>query len=86
MEIAYIALQGRNLKLVGIVEDDDHWSSCIILGYELEPVSRVLALKPDCILITSFVESEKKRESLEPLIGDRPVSVKELSLLSPPRG
>ena len=85
MEIAYIALQGRNLKLVGIVEDDDQWSSCIILGYELEPVSRVLALKPECILITSFVESDKKRESLAPLIGNQPVSIKELSHLSPPR-
>jgi DNA-binding MarR family transcriptional regulator len=86
MEIAYIALQGRNLKLVGIVEDDDQWSSCIILGYELEPVSRVLALKPDCILITSFVENDKKRESLAPLIENQPVPIKELSLLSPPRG
>ena len=85
MEIAYIALQGRNLKLVGIVEDDDQWSSCIILGYELEPVSRVLALKPGCILITSFVESDKKRESLVSLIGNQPVLIKELSHLSPPR-
>ena len=86
MEIAYIALQGRNLKLVGIVEDDDQWSSCIILGYELEPVSRVLALKPECILITSFVESDKKRESLVSLIGNQPVSIKELFHLSSPRG
>ena len=85
MEIAYIALQGRSLKLAGIVEDDDQWSSCIILGYELEPVSRVLALKPECILITSFVESDKKRESLVSLIGNQSVSIKELSHLSPPR-
>ena len=85
MEIAYIAVQGRSLKLVGIVEDDDQWSSCIILGYELEPVSRVLALKPECILITSFVESDKKRESLVSLIGNQSVSIKELSHLSPPR-
>lgn len=86
MEVTYIALQERNLKLVGIVEDDDHWKSRIILGYELEPVSRVLSLKPDCILITSLTETEKKKGSLAPLIGDHPVSIKELPLLSTPRG
>jgi len=86
MEVAYIALQERNLKLVGIVEDDDLWKSRIILGYELEPVSRVLALKPDCILITSLTESEKKKETLAALIGNQSVSIKELWLLSPARG
>jgi len=68
------------------VEDDDLWKSRIILGYELEPVSRVLALKPDCILITSLSESEKKKESLAALIGNQSVSIKELWLLSPARG
>jgi DNA-binding MarR family transcriptional regulator len=86
MEVAYIALQERSLKLVGIVEDDDCWKSRIILGYEVEPVSRVLALKPDCILITSLEESEKKRQSLTPLIGNQPVSIKELWFFSPARG
>ena len=86
MEVAYIALQERNLKLAGIVEDDDRWESRIILGYELEPVSRVLTLKPDCILITSLTESEKKKETLAALIGNQSVSIKELWLLSPARG
>jgi DNA-binding MarR family transcriptional regulator len=86
MEVTYIALQQRNLKLVGIVEDDDQWKSRIILGYELEPVSRVLALKPDCILITSFAETEKKRQYLAPLIGKHPVSIRELSLFTTPTG
>lgn len=85
MEVAYIALQERNLKLVGIVEDDDHWKSRIILGYELEPVGRVLALKPDCILITSLSDSKRKKENLAALIGNEPVSIKELSPLSTPR-
>ena len=55
MEVAYITLQGVNLKLVGIVEDDEKFKPQIIFGHELEPVSRVPELKPDGILITSLI-------------------------------
>ena len=65
MEVAYITLQGVNLKLVGIVEDDEKMKPRIIFGYEIEPVSRVQELKPDCILITSLSENEKKKETLK---------------------
>ena len=64
MEVAYITLQGVNLKLVGIVEDDEKIIPRIIFGYEIEPVSRIQELKPDGILITSLTENEK-REKLE---------------------
>jgi hypothetical protein len=40
MEVAFITLQGVDLKLVGIVEDDEKVKPQILLGYELEPVSR----------------------------------------------
>ena len=68
MEVAYITLQGVNLKLVGIVEDDEKFQPNIVLGYELEPVSRVKDLKPECILITSLEGSEKKKEKLHALV------------------
>jgi len=80
MEVAYITLQGVNLKLVGIVEDDDKFAPRIIFGYEVEPVSRVQELKPDCILITSLTENGKKRENLGKIYGSRSVCVKDICI------
>jgi len=78
MEVAYITLQGVSLKLVGIVEDDERFTPRMIFGYELEPVHRINELEPDCILITSLEESEKKMERLRMLIGERKVFIKDL--------
>ncbi len=78
MEVAYITLQGVNLKLVGIVEEDEKVTSRIIFGYEIEPVSRVRELKPDCILITSLIENEKKREKLFRIFGANPICIKDI--------
>ena len=78
MEVAYVTLQGVNLKLVGIVEDDDQFEAQIIFGHELEPVSRVQELKPDCILITSLSESEKKKETLKEIFGSNSIYIKDM--------
>ncbi len=78
MEVAYITLQGVNLKLVGIVEDDEKFKPQIIFGYEFEPVSRVQELKPDCILITSLTENEQKRERLRGIFWTKSNSVKDI--------
>jgi hypothetical protein len=78
MEVAYITLQGVNLKLVGIVEDDEKFRPQILLGYELEPVSRIKELKPDCILITSLVENDSKRERLQGLIDLKQICIKDI--------
>ncbi len=78
MEVAYITLQGVNLKLVGIVEDDENFQPNIIFGYELEPVSRVKDLKPECILITSLDGSEKKKEKLRALVDVKKVYISDI--------
>lgn len=78
MEVAYITLQGVNLKLVGIVDDDEKVTSRIIFGYEIEPVSRVQELKPDCILITSLIENEKKKETLREIFGLNSIYIKDI--------
>jgi len=78
MEIAYITLQGVNLKLVGIVEDDEKFNSQIILGYELEPVSRIPELKPDAILITTLTENGKKRDRLREIYGSNLICIKDI--------
>jgi len=78
MEVAYITLQGVNLKLVGIVEDDDKLKPQILLGYELEPVSRIKELKPDCILITSLEENDLKKEKLKSLLDISQICIKDI--------
>ena len=78
MEVAYVTLQGVNLKLVGIVEDDEKLKPQIIFGYELEPVSRVRELKPDGILITSLTENERKRERLEGIFDQNSICIKDI--------
>jgi DNA-binding MarR family transcriptional regulator len=78
MEVAYITLQGVNLKLVGIVEDDEKIIPQFIFGYELEPVSRIRELKPECILITSLAETDLKRERLKELIDRQRVCIKDI--------
>jgi DNA-binding MarR family transcriptional regulator len=78
MEVAYITLQGVNLKLVGIVDDDEKVTSRFIFGYEIEPVSRVQELKPDCILITSLIENEKKRKLLNEIFGSNSIYIKDI--------
>jgi DNA-binding MarR family transcriptional regulator len=78
MEVAYITLQGVNLKLVGIVEDDEKFTPQFIFGYELESVSRINDLKPDCILITSLEESEKKKRKLQTLVNHEEVHISDI--------
>ena len=78
MEVAYITLQGVNLKLVGIVEDDEKFRPQILLGYELESVSRIKELKPDCILITSLEENDLRKEKLKNLLGISQICVKDI--------
>jgi DNA-binding MarR family transcriptional regulator len=78
MEVAYVTLQGVNLKLVGIVEDDEKMKSRIIFGYEIEPVSRVQELKPDGILITSLTGNEQKRERLKGIFKQNSICIKDI--------
>ena len=78
MEVAFVTLQGVNLKLVWIVEDDEKFIPQFIFGYELEPVSRIKELKPDCILITSLSENEKKKVTLKEIFGSHSIYIKDI--------
>jgi DNA-binding MarR family transcriptional regulator len=78
MEIAYITLQGLNLKLIGIVEDDEKYRPQFIFGYELEPVSRVQELKPEGILISSLTENERKIERLGGIFKQNSICIKDI--------
>jgi DNA-binding MarR family transcriptional regulator len=78
MEIAYITLQGVNLKLVGIVEDDEKYRPQFIFGYELEPVSRIRELRPQGILITTTIESDRKTDRVKKYLGGNSVCIKDI--------
>jgi DNA-binding MarR family transcriptional regulator len=80
MEIALVTLQGTSLKLIGIVEDDEKYFPRVVLGYELEPVSRVKELNPDAILITALAEIEKKKDRLRELMVAKPICVRDICL------
>ena len=78
MEVAFITLQGVNLRLVGIVEDDEKFRSQIIFGYELERVSQIKGLEPDGVLITSLADIDKKRERILTMIDRGKVRVSDI--------
>jgi DNA-binding MarR family transcriptional regulator len=80
MEIAYITLQGVNLRLVGIVEDDEKYRPQFIFGYELEPVSRIRELRPQGILITTTLESDRKMDRVKKYLDRSSVCIKDICL------
>jgi DNA-binding MarR family transcriptional regulator len=80
MEVAYITLQGVSLQLIGIVEDDEKMEPKIVLGHEIEPVSRIHEIKPDCVLITSLEGIEEKKEKLRKLLPEGNVYIHDICL------
>jgi hypothetical protein len=83
MEVAYITLQGINLKLVGIVEDDEKLKPQIIFGHEVEPVNRIQELNPQGVLITSLERCDQREERLRTLLYDKKIYIADISLTSP---
>ena len=79
MEIAYVTLQGLNLKLVGIVEDEDKIDKKESFGFELKGINQIATLNPDAVLITSLIGQEVKREKLGRFIDIGRVQVSNIS-------
>jgi DNA-binding MarR family transcriptional regulator len=65
MEIAYVTLQGVNLKLIGIVEDEDKAGPKEVFGFEVTDVRQVGMLRPDAVLITSLANQTERTEKLK---------------------
>jgi len=79
MEIAYITLQGLNLKLVGIVEDEDKMGKKEVFGFELKDLSQIESMKPDAVLITSLSAQDERAERLRRFIDVQRVQVWNIS-------
>ena len=52
MEIAYITLQGSDMKLVGIADEDGKKQGMRLLGHKVLSLGEMKGLNPDAILIT----------------------------------
>jgi len=64
MEVAYITLQGLNMELVGILEENPSIGRKKIFGQTIFNLKEIKTLNPDAILITSVSDREKKKKRL----------------------
>ena len=81
MEIAYVTLQGLNLKLVGIVEDEDKINRKEVFGFELKDIREIEMLRPDAVLITSLANQAERTEKLANLIDVERVRIWSIPIL-----
>ncbi|UCD84842.1 MAG: hypothetical protein JSU92_01255, partial [Deltaproteobacteria bacterium] len=58
MEIAYITLQGVNLKFLGIVDEDSDGKVSSV-GVMVQPIETISELKPDAVLVTKAEYDQK---------------------------
>jgi DNA-binding MarR family transcriptional regulator len=65
MEVAYVTLQGTNMELVAIVDDNDGVKGKNILGREAKNPGELDNVRADAILITSIQDREKIRKNLK---------------------
>ncbi len=59
MEIAYITLQGVNLKFLGIVDEPSDNQKVSSVGVVVQPIEAIPRLKPDAVLVTRTEYSQK---------------------------
>jgi len=64
MEIAYITLQGSEMKLVGILDEDVGTQGIKVFGHKVVSPKEVKSLKPDAILISTMKERPANYRSL----------------------
>ena len=64
MEVAYVTLQGTDMELVAIVDDNDGVKGRNILGREAKDPREIDKLRADAVLITSMLEKERIFENL----------------------
>ena len=65
MEVAYVTLQGTNMQLVAIADDNDDVKGKNILGREVKDPDELDNLRADAILITSILEKERISKKLK---------------------
>jgi DNA-binding MarR family transcriptional regulator len=81
MEIAYISLQGVDLELIGIIEDEINADigKKEVFGFELKDISQIVSMKPDAVLITSLLGQDERAERLRKYIDVRGIHIYTIS-------
>jgi DNA-binding MarR family transcriptional regulator len=64
MEIAYITLQGSEIKLVGIIDENEMEKGTRLFGQKVVGLQEVKNLKADAILVTSVKEQAVSAKAL----------------------
>jgi FlaA1/EpsC-like NDP-sugar epimerase len=78
MEVAYITLQGVNLTLVGIVDDDEKKQGKELFGYRVQRPQTISSLRPEVVLITSLTNGGKIFEGLKKQTGIKKILIERL--------
>jgi DNA-binding MarR family transcriptional regulator len=65
MEVAYVTLQGTNMELIAIVDDNDGLKGKNILGRKTKDSDEIDSMGADAILITSILEKERILKNLK---------------------
>ncbi len=65
MEVAYVTLQGTNMELVAIVDDNDGVKGKNVFGRKAEDPGEIGRLETDAILITSILDRDRILKSLK---------------------
>ena len=65
MEVAYVTLQGTNMELIAIVDDNDGVKGKDILGRKTEGPDEIDSMGADAILITSIQDRDRILKSLK---------------------
>lgn len=65
MEVAYVTLQGTDMELVAIVDDNDGVKGKNIFGREVKDPREIGKLKAEAVLITSILEKERISKKLK---------------------
>ena len=78
MEVAYITLQGVNLTLVGIVDDDENKQGKELFGYRVRRPETIFSLRPEVVLITSLADAEKLSEGLKKRMDIKKIHIERL--------
>lgn len=78
MEVAYVTLQGLNLELVGIVDEDEGKQGKELLGYRVQKPEVISFLQPDGILISCLTDTERIFDGLKKQVDIKKICIEQL--------
>ena len=80
-EVVYAAIRETSLVVIGIVDSDTSKQGNLFNGMIIQKPEKILTIKPDVVLITSFARQEEIYDQIYDVVGDTLV-IKRLSDVS----